>query len=323
MAVANERQLLQQIEELEGRIKELEQRVRDTERAELAIDAAGIDIWENNFVTGETYGTNRRCFLSLGYSEEELPKNLGETFNLLHPDDLVGAMEKVNAHFAGETPSYQAEMRALAKDGSWVWFVNYGKVMERNEDGQVTRFIGITLNVHQRHVLEELVTTLAYKDPLTGLSNRRGFTQAGASEVERSFRYNHPMALLMLDIDYFKEVNDAFGHQAGDEVLQGLTACIHETVRLTDLKARWGGDEFIVLLLETKLGEAIDMAERLRRSVAERNFGVAGRLAVSIGITGIEPEDTMDSMIRRADKALYLAKHNGRNRIEVLSANPD
>lgn len=318
MAVADERQLDQQIQELKDRIMELEQRVRDTERAELAIDAADIDIWENNFVTGETFGTNRRCFLSLGYSEEELPKNLAETFTLINPEDLTEGMKKVHAHFDGETPRYQAEMRALAKDGSWVWFVNYGKVMERDADGNVTRFIGITLNVDQRHVMEEQIRELAFKDPLTGLGNRRGFTELGMNEVERALRYNHPMSLLMLDIDYFKEINDAFGHQAGDEVLKGLAECINHTLRLSDLKARWGGDEFIVLLLETDREKAVELAERLRKQVSEWNFPIAGKVAVSIGLSSMESQDNLDSIIRRADKALYLAKHYGRNRIEVI-----
>jgi len=316
--VADERQLLQEIEELKGRIRELEQRVRDTERAELAIEAAGIDIWENNFVTGETFGTNRRCFLSLGYSEEELPDNLADTFKRIHPEDFAEGMKKVQSHFHGETPRYQAEMRVMAKNGSWVWFVNYGKVMERDSDGNVTRFIGITLNVDQRRIMEEKIKELAFKDPLTGLDNRRGFTEAGNSEVERALRYNHPMSLLMLDIDYFKEINDAFGHQAGDEVLKGLAGCINHILRKSDIKARWGGDEFILLLVETDREKAVELAERLRKQVSEWDFPIAGKVAVSIGLSSMEPSDTLDSIIRRADKALYLAKHYGRNRIEVI-----
>ena len=305
---------------MQNRIKELEARVRELERTELAVEAAGIDIWENNFVTGETFGTNRRCFLSLGYAENELPRNLEETFRLIHPDDLKGGMQKVQAHFAGETARYQTEMRAKAKDGSWVWFINLGRVVERDKDGRVTRFLGITLDVDQRHLMEEQFRVWAYMDSLTGLNNRRGFTETGAVEVERAVRYGHPLSLLMFDIDHFKHVNDAFGHQAGDEVLQGVTNCVNETLRQSDLKARWGGDEFIVLLVETGLEEAVDIAERLRRLVEETNFHIAAGITLSIGIATLATDDTLEAIIRRADNALYLAKHSGRNKIEFLES---
>lgn len=306
----NEDQLLQRIEELEKRLKE-------AERAELAIEAAGFDIWENNFVTGETFGTNRRSFESVGYSGEELPRNLSETFDKIHPEDLSLALEKVNAHFSGATPRYQAEMRLKAKDGSWVWMGNYGRVVERNEEGQVTRFIGLTFNIDRRRIMEEEIKSLAYRDPLTGVYNRRGFTEAGAMEVERAHRYHHPASVLMFDIDHFKAVNDNYGHEAGDKVLLGLTDSIHAIVRQTDLKARWGGDEFIVMLLETGPEEAHEMAERLRQFVSTQDFGMLEAVTLSIGIAGMRSGDSLEGMIKRADKALYLAKQNGRNCVEV------
>lgn len=310
---------MNRLEEMENRIRELETKLRELERTELAIEAAGVDIWENNFVTGETHGTNRRCFLSLGYGEDELPKNLAETFNLIHPNDFQDGMQKVKAHFAGETARYQSEMRTKAKDGSWVWFINLGRVVERDEDGNVTRFMGITLDVDQRHLLEEQFRAWAYTDSLTGLNNRRGFTEAGAIEIERAVRYGHPLSLLMFDIDHFKNVNDSFGHQAGDEVLQGVTDCVNATLRQIDLKARWGGDEFIALLVETGLDEATQIAERLRGIVEETGFQLAEHVTLSIGIATMEKGDNLESMIRRADNALYRAKHSGRNRINFLT----
>lgn len=304
-------------QELLKRVETLEKRLKETERAELALDAAGIDIWENNFVTGETFGTNRRCFLSLGYPEEELPQNLEETLHHIHPEDLKDAMKKVQAHFNGETCRYQAEMRVRAKDGSWVWFVNYGKVVERDVEGQVTRFLGVTVNVDQRRLMEDEYRNLAYRDPLTGLSNRRGFWENGVTEIERAFRYHRPLSLLMVDIDYFKDINDDFGHQAGDDVLCAVADCIMETARQTDLKARWGGDEFIILLGETNKEEAAEMAERLSLWVEGRNMGVPVNVTLSTGIAELNPEDTLELLIKRADKALYSAKQKGRNRVEL------
>lgn len=303
--------LLERIEQLEKRLKELE-------RAELAIEAAGFDIWENNFATGETFGTNKRSFESLGYSGEELPVNLAETFNKIHPEDLEAAMKNVNAHFAGETSRYQAEMRVLARDGSWVWLGNYGRVVERDAEGQVTRFIGLTFNIDQRRIMEEEIKNLAYRDPLTGIHNRRGFNEIGELELERAFRYHHATSILILDIDHFKDVNDVYGHLVGDEVLKGVTASIQGVVRQTDIKARWGGDEFIVMLLETSPSDAWEMAERLREHVNRHEFESAGIISVSIGIAGMNSGDTLETLIKRADTALYLSKKNGRNRTELV-----
>ncbi len=304
--------------ELLERIEQLEKRLKELERAELAVDAAGFDIWENNFVTGETFGTNRRSFESLGYSGDELPANLIETFKKIHPDDLEAAMKDVNAHFAGETPRYQAEMRVLAKDGSWIWLGNYGRVVERDSEGQVTRFIGLTFNIDKRRIMEEEIKHLAYRDPLTGIHNRRGFNEIGEMELERAFRYHHDTSILIMDIDHLKEVNDSFGHLVGDEVLKGVTASIQGVVRQTDIKARWGGDEFIVMLLETNSSDAWEMAERLREHVNKHEFVSAGIISVSIGIAGMNPGDTLETLIKRADMALYLSKQNGRNRTELI-----
>lgn len=306
-------------QELLKRIEELEERLKEAERAELAIEAAGFDIWENNFVTGETYGTNRRCFLSLGYPEEELPQDLEETLRRIHPDDLKEGMKKVQAHFNGETDRYQAEMRARAKDGSWVWFVNYGRVIERDTEGNVTRFLGVTVNVDQRRLIEDEYRNLAYLDPLTALNNRRGFWMNGVSEVERAFRYHRPLSLLMADIDCFKDINDDYGHVAGDSVLCAVSAAISEATRQNDVKARWGGDEFVILLAETTLQEGAEIAERLRADVESRAMGVPGKVTLSMGIAALNAEDTLETLIKRADNALYGAKQNGKNRI-VLSA---
>jgi diguanylate cyclase (GGDEF)-like protein/PAS domain S-box-containing protein len=307
--MTREKALLQKIEELEKSLSRCS-------RAELAIDAADFDVWENNFVTGDTFGTNRRSFESVGYSEAELPKTLGETFQYIHPDDLADALKKVNAHFEGETPRYQAEMRLRAKDGSWVWFGNYGQVMERNEEGQVTRFIGLTFNIDQRRMLEEEIKTIAYSDSLTGLGNRRGFYEMGKAEIARCLRYDRPLSVVMFDIDRFKAINDDFGHLAGDEVLKGIGDCVKATVRDSDLKARWGGDEFILMLPETDAHHAKELAERLLKTLEGYAFYNGIPVTISVGISVLNVEDDMETLVKRADQALYLAKHKGRNRIE-------
>jgi diguanylate cyclase (GGDEF)-like protein len=159
----------------------------------------------------------------------------------------------------------------------------------------------------------------AERDPLTGLRNRRAFDRALAREAARLDRYGHPMALLVLDLDHFKAVNDQFGHDAGDAVLQGLARRIEAAIRDVDLAARFGGEEFVVLLPETDLAAATEVAERLRRSVEDWEIAFAGEplpIRVSIGASACPtPVTDPKQLVRSADTALYQAKREGRNRV--------
>ena len=162
---------------------------------------------------------------------------------------------------------------------------------------------------------------LASTDDLTGLHNRRHFIQLFEHEFSRTKRYGKPLSLLMIDADHFKSINDRFGHNVGDKALQILARCIQEHTRQSDLTARFGGEEFVVLLPETNSKDAVNTAERIRASVADENFSQENqpvKLTVSIGITSsVNDNDTTYEILSRADKAVYLAKDNGRNRIEL------
>jgi diguanylate cyclase (GGDEF)-like protein len=124
----------------------------------------------------------------------------------------------------------------------------------------------------------------------------------------------------MYDIDYFKHVNDTFGHDVGDSVLQALTALVRKTVRTSDVVARWGGEEFLVLMPQSDLSGAKSMAEKLRQTVAQYHFEKAGGITASFGVTTLVPQDDSNSLLKRVDDALYLAKQRGRDRVETLIA---
>ncbi|MFU8765352.1 MAG: diguanylate cyclase [Haliea sp.] len=155
---------------------------------------------------------------------------------------------------------------------------------------------------------------LVFKDHLTGLLNRRGLEVSSASELERAQRFGLPLSLLALDVDHFKRVNDTHGHDTGDLVLKALAECLTSNCRELDLVARVGGEEFVILCVQTDLREAHRLAERIRESVA--GLQVAGvTLTISIGATAIEATDkTVWDALLRADRLLYQAKHQGRNR---------
>ncbi len=176
----------------------------------------------------------------------------------------------------------------------------------------------LMLRQRNAELIRELERQVA-RDALTGVANRRRFMDVGKAELQRAVRYRHPLALLMLDIDHFKPINDTHGHLAGDEVLKAVAAACGEVVRTGDLLARLGGEEFAVILPETDLAHALRAAERLRETVAklrcELQDGVVSP-TISIGVAMLAgPGETLSSLLRRADHAMYAAKAQGRNRV--------
>ncbi len=154
---------------------------------------------------------------------------------------------------------------------------------------------------------------LAIKDPLTKAYNRMKFGDEMAREQARAVRYGTPLSLVMLDLDDFKRVNDQFGHQAGDMVLVELVGLVRRKLRIIDILARWGGEEFFVILPQTDLQGAAITADKLRRAVAEHAFGDLPRVTCSLGAGELAPGEGADSLIRRVDSALYQAKSLGKN----------
>jgi diguanylate cyclase (GGDEF)-like protein len=184
-------------------------------------------------------------------------------------------------------------------------------------------FAGMQQRLSQWRETAQEMRRLALTDALTGLANRRWAEEQLEEELARAERYGHGFAVVMLDIDHFKVLNDTHGHPAGDAVLVDLSEQLRRMVRATDQVARWGGEEFLILAPETPLEAAAELAEALRVHVAAGSLG-AGRFAmtVSLGVAGFRAGDSVAHVIDRADAALYRAKRGGRNRIEV-EGHPD
>ncbi|MDR3440582.1 sensor domain-containing diguanylate cyclase [Telmatospirillum sp.] len=192
-----------------------------------------------------------------------------------------------------------------------------------DDDGATCGYLGMAVDVTDRVRATRELKTLARTDPLTGLANRRVFAEAAEAEFERCKRFDTTAALLMIDIDHFKAVNDARGHEAGDKALVALANLLTATVRTTDVPARYGGEEFVVLLTGTTLAGAADLAERIRertaRITAPSPSGAFG-LTISIGATVFTPGDKdWTEALRRADQALYQAKSTGRNKVTAAA----
>lgn len=177
------------------------------------------------------------------------------------------------------------------------------------------------LTLERDHMLEKM-QKLAITDGLTKLYNSRHFYNQLKIEVDRSNRYRHPLSLLLLDIDHFKDYNDAYGHLEGDKVLIRIGQKIKACLRMMDSAYRYGGEEFTVILPETSGQEAVTVADRIRRSVADEKMlpgsGVSIEVTISIGVTEYNFKEDLVDFIQRADKAMYTSKDTGRNRVSSL-----
>jgi diguanylate cyclase (GGDEF)-like protein len=177
--------------------------------------------------------------------------------------------------------------------------------------------IVLVLLLYKRYVHNNLAAS-AIHDSLTGIFNKGYFEEYLEYEIARAARKNLPFCLVMLDIDHFKLVNDTYGHRRGDYALKALAEAIHTCKRNTDVLARIGGEEFIILLPDTKLPDAIQLAERIRKCVEQFPFEEIGNMTISLGVTEFKQTDHKERLLQRVDSAMYQAKENGRNRLESI-----
>ncbi len=190
---------------------------------------------------------------------------------------------------------------------------HYLLFISRYEDTFIVTLNDVTQMVEYERKLVEMSLT----DHLTGLKNRRAVEDVLSMEMEIARRYGRPLCFALIDVDRFKRINDTYGHDVGDEVLRKLARILKSELRSPDVLGRWGGEEFALVIPETDLNGAKVLCERLRRKVEETSFDRVGKVTVSIGLTQFNKKDTMRSLVKRADEALYRAKENGRNRVEV------
>jgi len=192
------------------------------------------------------------------------------------------------------------------------------------EDGRIVGSVAAFQDISERKkvhgemkLLNELLARQATTDPLTGISNRLKFNDMLSTELRRAKRFGTPLSLIMFDIDHFKGINDSFGHHAGDQVLRELTGLVAQSVRAHDLFARWGGEEFMIMATNITADNARLYAEKLRLMIEHREFSGVRRVTCSFGVAQLASDDNDDSFTRRADDALYRAKAQGRNRVEL------
>lgn len=246
----------------------------------------------------------------------------------MHPEDRERVVDFCVAQSRAGT-DHEADYRALAQDGGYVWIRDVVHVV-RNENGEVDSLVGFMFDISERKkteqelvLLQKELEELSFKDGLTGVANRRMFDAILDAEWTDARRNNRSLALIMLDIDYFKQYNDHYGHIQGDDCLKRVAHVLSSAAtRSRDFLARFGGEEFVLVLPETDEKAAIKVAERCRNllfkeQIPHETSPLSPILTVSIGVGAIVPtrQDEPLRFVEDVDKRLYLAKQHGRNRI--------
>ncbi|MCP4136366.1 MAG: diguanylate cyclase [bacterium] len=185
-----------------------------------------------------------------------------------------------------------------------------------DDQGYVITFTDVTELEQRSMKLEEK----ASYDPLTKIFNRSKFDELLVSEIERSQRYYNSLSIIFFDIDHFKRINDTYGHQIGDSVLRNLAFLVQRNIRKADIFARWGGEEFVLVLPQTEVKGAAIVAEKLRVSIRQFEFEEVGQVTISFGVTSLTDTDTAEELLSRSDKALYKAKEAGRDRVITIGS---
>jgi diguanylate cyclase (GGDEF)-like protein/PAS domain S-box-containing protein len=264
------------------------------------------------------------CVQVLGYTPEEM---MGmEPFGHVLPEDLPGLTAVANRNLMPGIEPSRATARMRKKDGTIIWMEISARVVRDSSTEEPLEAVIVMRDVTERKSMEDQLARLALTDGLTGLPNRRAFDQDLDREWKRTLREGSQISLLLVDIDYFKEFNDNYGHQVGDDCLRAIAIAVHGVVRTTDIAARYGGEEIAVILPSTFAPGAVEVAEKVRSAVEalKLHYQVCpdGRswVTVSVGVGTALARDggTMrmpESLLLAADNALYKAKHEGRNRI--------
>jgi diguanylate cyclase (GGDEF)-like protein/PAS domain S-box-containing protein len=314
-------------------------------RWKFAIEGAGDGLWDWNVLAGTVF-FSKRWKEMLGFSVDDIGCGLDEWQKRVHPDDLARTMTEVQAHLDGQTPLYLNEHRVCCKNGSWKWILDRGLVVARDAAGKPLRVIGTHTDIteaHQaqaeRNTLQEQIRQLAFIDPLTQLPNRRLLDDRLGQAMASSKRTGQYGALMFLDLDNFKPLNDTHGHDVGDLLLFEVARRLTDSVRGADSVARLGGDEFVVLLseLDTDLAHSTEqasaVAEKIRAALvapylltvtrsSDPVITVEHHCSASIGVVMfVNHQESQTDLMKWADAAMYQAKDAGRNRVLFYETN--
>ncbi|PKK99581.1 MAG: hypothetical protein CVV57_00595 [Tenericutes bacterium HGW-Tenericutes-2] len=259
---------------------------------------------------------NEKKVTQLGYD----PKVIGEVgfqffTEKLHPNDYEGVMDNMRNHLMGKTGAYEVEYRIQHKDGHYIWYYDRGTVTKRDSLGKTQIIQGIVFDISESKRVEQRLRDLSEKDALTEIYNRRTFYVKVEELIELCNNKKTPFSLVMFDIDNFKYINDTYGHLVGDDVLKIITELINDDKRHKDQIFRFGGEEFFLVLPNTKMDGAIKVANRIHEMIGNLNMPKVGKVTVSMGVVEYIENESIDNSIKRVDDLMYAAKKLGKNQV--------
>jgi diguanylate cyclase (GGDEF)-like protein/PAS domain S-box-containing protein len=303
---------------LELALTESEQRFRGAfETSAMGIALVGLG--------GEWIKVNQSLLDMLQYEEVELLKLTFQ--DITHPEDISLDLEQLTALTAGEIQTYQMEKRYFRKDRSIIW-VYLSVSMVTDSCGNPVHYVSQIEDITDRKELQNQILHQSTHDELTGLPNRRLMYDRLSRTFALSCRYKRPFALMYIDVDHFKQVNDEYGHDVGDELLKWLASEISSCIRTTDTLARHGGDEFVLILTEVSTTDDLVMvADKIFHAISEvfYNDDIQMQVSLSIGMAIFDPHssDSIDDVLKKADLALYRVKRAGRNGFRLYQYEDD
>lgn len=302
---------------MKGTIQDISALTKAKKRLADIIWAADVGTWELDIITGEMT-CNERWASMLGYSLDDLkPLNLKRWISLIHPESLTEFQLRMNTKITGGSAIFEDEFRGLHKNGNAIWILAKGRITERDIAGKPLRLAGTCMDISVRKKSELKAKVLATTDALTGLYNRTVFNERLQEMVSLAKRTHQKFALMMLDLDGFKAVNDHYGHTTGDGLLIQIANDLQATCRDTDLVARLGGDEFAIILPSTVTVEGCEaLAQRLLSLISQTRIVEGHSIGVfaSIGFCLYENNEMdIKALIQAADSAMYAAKASGKN----------
>ncbi|SCK18793.1 sensor domain-containing diguanylate cyclase [Vogesella sp. LIG4] len=311
--LSDEQALQRELASLRQELAAARQLIADQqEKLNAALDGTGLCLWQGRPPSGELQVFNLQNF-----KPGDMASHFDAWYAKVHPDDRERVVANYFAHLRDETDSYEAEYRTIGPDGRITWLWDRGRVIERDASGKALRIMGAHADITQRRENELALQHMAQHDALTGLLNRSAFYLRLNGAIECCRHTGNSLAVLFVDLDLFKRVNDSHGHAVGDKLLLHVAQQLQQVVREGDVVARLGGDEFILYLQgETGAPPVAEVGQRLLGLLnrVQQVDGLPIDLGASIG-TSLYPDDggSAEDLVQHADAAMYQAKADGRH----------